>query len=777
MEDKRRMGNEAVYLDPQKAPLDRAMDLLSKMTLNEKAGQLNQRLYGFSIYEYEGENFVLSQEFKDEVEKWGGIGTLYGLYRADPWSGRTEENGITPDKSMDAYNTVQRYVIEHSRLRIPALMSTECPHGHQALGGGILPVNTAAGCTFDEKLLEDAYEACGRQLSDGHVDLALMSMLDVLRDPRWGRCEECYSEDPVLSSKMAFAAVKGMKKSGTGVVAKHFCAQGEGTGGVNASAARIGERELREIHLPSTGAAVKAGCDGIMAAYNEIDGIYCHANSHLLKDVLRKEMGFKGVVMADGFAIDSLDKVTDDNVESGALALKSGVNISLWDKGFTELVQAVERGIISEKDIDEAVLPVLLLKFERGLFENPYMSKNMESEKSYGIDKLSTKMAEESVVMLKNTSAILPAKKAKKIAVLGENADSGYALMGDYTPPRCPEEMVTILQGLKRTYGNDAVDEFDFNSPEDKKKLTEEINEYDILVFVTGGSSSRYSGAEFDKNGAAISKGGSMECGEGMDRADIDVGSKEAKFIRQELGGKIPVITVCVAGRPYAVSEVSQISDAFLYSFYPGPYGGDAIARIIKGEISPVGRLSASLPVSSGQLPVYYNFKSSYDGMKYCDLEKKAAYSFGEGLMYADISYKAVLFKQVKELSSKIYDPGNETVKRKEANEELGEVVLRAKLKVKNEGNIEVCAVPQLYIRRHGGLVTARELELKKFKRYRIMPGEEAEIEMELTVGDFTFYDYEMKLSTKAKKYEVILMDQGKEIARTLINEGVLKEG
>ena len=143
------------------------MDLLSKMTLNEKAGQLNQRLYGFSIYEYEGENFVLSQKFKDEVEKWGGIGTLYGLYRADPWSGRTEENGITPDKSMDAYNTVQRYVIEHSRLRIPALMSTECPHGHQALGGGILPVNTAAGCTFDEELLEDAYEACGRQLSGG----------------------------------------------------------------------------------------------------------------------------------------------------------------------------------------------------------------------------------------------------------------------------------------------------------------------------------------------------------------------------------------------------------------------------------------------------------------------------------------------------------------------------------------------------------------------------------------------------------------------------------
>lgn len=756
--------NTEIYKDPAKSPEERAADLLSKMTLREKVGQLNQRLYGFSIYEYNPE-FALTDEFKEEVEKWGGLGTLYGLYRADPWSGKTEENGITPEKSMDAFNEVQRYVIEHSRLGIPVLMSTECPHGHQALGGGILPVNTAAAASFDEKLLEDSYEACGKQLVDGHVDLALMSMLDVMRDPRWGRCEECYSEDPVLSGKMAAAAVKGMKKSGTGVVAKHFCAQGEGTGGVNASAARIGERELREIHLPSTKAAVDAGCDGIMAAYNEIDGVYCHGNPHLLKDILRDEMGFKGVVMADGFAIDSLDKVTCDNTESGALALRSGVNISLWDYGFTKLEEAVSRGSITEKDIDDAVFPVLKLKFERGLFENPYMTKNMGREADYGIDKLSLKIAEESVVLLKNENNTLPVKAAKRIAVIGENADSGYALMGDYTPPRDASKMVSVLTGIEEEYKDSEVKFFDFEKNVDKEALAEEIKDYDLLVFVTGGSSSRYGGAEFDKNGAALVASGAMECGEGMDRASLEAGTKEAEFIEKYLKGKVPAVTVCVAGRPYVITDIAKASDSLLYAFYPGPFGGKAIAKIIKGVISPTGRMPASLPKEEGQIPCYYNFKSSYEGMKYCNLEQGTDFTFGMGLMYSDIEYKDVEFLQTGDLISETFEKG----KNAEIDSKLEKTVLNIKMKVKNKGDMEVAAIPLVYLKRFGGGVTARALELKNFARCELKKGEEKEITLELKLKDFTFYDYDMKLSTKAKGYEIILKDQGKEIAKTNI--------
>lgn len=205
------------YQNAALSPEERAKDLLGKMTLQEKVGQLNQRLYGFRIYERQGEEFTLTEEFKEEVERMGGLGVLYGLYRADPWADKDEKTGIVLELSAKAYNIVQKYVIDHSRLGIPMMMSTECPHGHQALGGGLLPVNLAAGATFDPELLFEGYKACGKQLKSGHVDLALMSALDMARDPRWGRSEECYSEDPVP------CRIHG--KSGSHRYAVHRCRQ------------------------------------------------------------------------------------------------------------------------------------------------------------------------------------------------------------------------------------------------------------------------------------------------------------------------------------------------------------------------------------------------------------------------------------------------------------------------------------------------------------------------------------------------------------------------
>lgn len=341
-----------------------AKELLDKMTLQEKIGQLNQKLYGFGIYERNGEEISFSQEFEDEVEKYGGLGTLYGLYRADPWSQKNYENGLYGENAVKAYNKMQEYVLENSRLRIPALLSTECPHGHQALDSYLLPVNLNMGATFNTELIHSAYSVCGKQLREMGVDLALISLLDVVRDPRWGRSEECFSEDPYLCSKMAEQIVKAVQDEGVSVVAKHFAAQGECTGGINASAARIGERELREIHLPAMKACADAGVDGVMAAYNEIDGVFCHANRHLLTDILRDEMGFEGVVMADGCAIDQLNVVTGDCVHSAAAALRAGVDIGLWDEAYGRLEEALENGYITEEDIDRAVLRVLELKLK-----------------------------------------------------------------------------------------------------------------------------------------------------------------------------------------------------------------------------------------------------------------------------------------------------------------------------------------------------------------------------------------------------------------------------
>ena len=366
------------YKNPQLTPEERAEDLISRMNLREKIGQLTQRLYGFGIYTRNGDEITFSDEFYQEVERYSGLGTLYGLYRADPWANKNFETGLDGALSPKARNMVQKYVIEHSRFGIPVLMSTECPHGHQALDGYLLPVNLASGATFSPEVLAEAAKISAKQLKEMGVDLALISCLDMLRDPRWGRSEECFGEDPYLASRMGEAVVKAVQNEGVDVVAKHMCAQGETTGGVNASAARIGMHELREIHLPPVKACVDAGVTSFMAAYNEIDGVYCHGNRWLLTDLLRNEYGFQGFVMSDGVAIDQLDAVTGDRTASGALALNAGVDMGLWDTGFQQLEEAVEQGLVAEAKIDEAAKRILTVKFRRGLFENPYVPETVK---------------------------------------------------------------------------------------------------------------------------------------------------------------------------------------------------------------------------------------------------------------------------------------------------------------------------------------------------------------------------------------------------------------
>ncbi len=738
-----RLGFYMGYRDNALPARERAKDLLKQMTLREKVGQLNQKLYGFGIYRRNGSEIELTEDFCSEVEKWGGLGVLYGLYRADPWSEKDEETGIVPEISMNAYNTVQKYVIEHSRLGIPMLLSTECPHGHQAIGGGLLPVNTALGATFNEQLVEDAYKACGKQLGDGHVDFALMSVLDVLRDPRWGRSEECYSEDPYLSANMARHAVRGMQSSGVYAVAKHLCAQGEGTGGVNASAASIGERELRDIHLQTAREVCKEHVKGVMAAYNEIDGIYCHANEYLLKEILCDEYGFDGIVMADGFAVDALDKVTGDNTKSGALALSCGVDVSLWDNGFTRLEEAVEKGYISEKLIDAAVLKVLTIKFERGLFENPYMQKNMEDASAYGINELSEKLAEQSFVLLKNEGLLpLNASEFKKIAVIGPNADSIYALAGDYTPPITDKKCKSIYGALKELFAGSG--EVDWLDPvwTTISKSPDKLKEYDLLVVVGGGSSSRYEGVRYDINGAAIEGASLMDCGEGVDLCQLKMQGDLEQRIR--LFGQIPVLTVCVAGRPYVIDELEKESSAVIYAFYPGPYAAEALMNLIEGKVMPSGRLPVSLPKSAAQLPVYYNYKESYAAMKYIDMEAGPLHVFGEGKSYGKVRYEDVVFT-VREDNIKALK--EETC------------VITISCKIVNESAYGVWAVPQIYIHRTGGDITSRIRELKGYQKIYVEAGDSVQIELELTADKLYFYKKNMHFGLGKCRYEVLLMD------------------
>lgn len=737
-----------------------AKELLDKMTLQEKIGQLNQKLYGFGIYERNGEEISFSQEFKDEVEKYGGLGTLYGLYRADPWSQKNYENGLYGENAVKAYNKMQEYVLEHSRLRIPALLSTECPHGHQALDSYLLPVNLNMGATFNTELIHSAYSVCGKQLRQMGVDLALISLLDVVRDPRWGRSEECFSEDPYLCSKMAEQVVKAVQDEGVSVVAKHFAAQGECTGGINASAARIGERELREIHLPAMKACADAGVDGVMAAYNEIDGVFCHANRHLLTDILRDEMGFEGVVMADGCAIDQLNVVTGDCVHSAAAALRAGVDIGLWDEAYGRLEEALENGYITEEDIDRAVLRVLELKIKRGIFKHPLLDENQNQE-DYSYEKYpqALDIARESVVLLENRNQILPlSKEQRKIAVIGPNADAVYNQLGDYSPQVKREKCSTVLDGVRSYFGDNVVyargcGVFE-GTQEEQTEAVKLAEQSDITILVLGGSSSRFGEVSFDANGAAISEHGvSMDCGEGVDTSELSLPIEQRELAEKIFATGSKVITVIIGGRAYALDTIAEKSDAVLYAFYPGMQGGKAIAEILFGDVNPSGRLPVSLPRCSGQLPVYYNYKNSYRSMHYYNIPDGAAYTFGYGKSYTEFVYEDVSF-------------GNTEV----ALDELHKNGIQAEMTIKNVGEYDGYAVPLVYIAGEQGSVVRRAKELKGFKKVWLKKGESKRVSILLPAEAFAVWNFEMEFKVEPGRVKLILEEMGQTVGSETIN-------
>ncbi len=738
----------------------KAKELLANMTLQEKIGQLNQKLYGFGIYERNGDEISFSQEFKDEVEKYGGLGTLYGLYRADPWSQKDYENGLYGENAVKAYNQMQEYVLEYSRLNIPALLSTECPHGHQALDSYLLPVNLNMGATFHPELIHSAYSVCGKQLRQMGVDLALISLLDVVRDPRWGRSEECFSEDPYLCSRMAEQIVKAVQDEGVSVVAKHFAAQGECTGGINASAARIGERELREIHLPAMKACADAGVDGVMAAYNEIDGVFCHANHHLLTDILRDEMGFDGVVMADGCAIDQLNVVTGDCVRSGAAALRAGVDIGLWDEAYGHLDEALEKGYITEEDIDRAVLRVLELKVKRGLFESPLLDENQKPEEySYEKYPQALQIARESVVLLENRNDILPlSKETRKIAVIGPNADAVYNQLGDYSPQVKRENCSTVLDGVRSYLGDKAVyvrgcGVFD-GTQEELEEAVKLAEQSDITILVLGGSSSRFGEVSFDANGAAISEHGvSMDCGEGVDTAELSLPAVQRELAEKIFATGSKVITVIIGGRAYALDEVAEKSDAVLYGFYPGMQGGKAIGEILFGEVNPSGRLPVSLPRCTGQLPVYYNYKNSYRSMHYYNIPDGAAYTFGYGKSYTNFEYEDISF-------------GKKDV----AIEELHKNGIQVEMSIKNIGEQDGYAVPLVYIAGEQGSVVRRAKELKGFQKIWLKKGESKKVSIFLPSEAFAVWNSEMKFTVEPGRVQFILEEMGQTVGSETLN-------
>ena len=354
------------------AAVDRLID---SMSFTQKVGQLNQRLFGWkSVERNAAGRLVASDELKQEIDRWGGLGALYGLLRADPWSGQHWGNGIRPEERPEAVAVVQQTVLERGAHGIGVLLSEEAPHGHQALGGAVLPTNLGLGATFDSQGVQEAEAAVAAELAASGIHIALVSGLDIARDPRWGRCEECFGEDPLMASRMCEAIVTGMQgehrskvgRGGVAVVLKHLAAQGEAVGGRNGQSAVLGPHDLHEIHLPPVAAGVRAGALGFMAAYNDIDSVPCCANPWLLEDYLRDQLGFDGIVMADGLAVDRLEDMAGSIPAAGRAALLAGVDVSLWDEGFARLEEYVDDEQVAAA-VDTALRRVLELKAMFGL--------------------------------------------------------------------------------------------------------------------------------------------------------------------------------------------------------------------------------------------------------------------------------------------------------------------------------------------------------------------------------------------------------------------------
>ncbi|WP_191271273.1 glycoside hydrolase family 3 N-terminal domain-containing protein [Neobacillus kokaensis] len=727
--------------------------LLAKMTLKEKVGQVNQKMYGWEAFRKTETGYELTEKFKEHVRFGDGIGVLYGLFRSDPWSGIRYENGIPESESAEVANMIQQYIRDHTRLGIPVLLSEECSHGHQGLDSLITPVNLGAGAAWNPQLHEELMSVVAEQVRAKGAHLALVSTLDILRDPRWGRSEECFSEDPYLAARLTEAVVKGMQGDAGDLipngkmiaVLKHFAAQGNGTGGHNAAPASIGERELREIHLPPMRAAIQSGAAACMAAYNEIDGIPCHANGYLLNKILREEFGFKGAVMADGCALDLLVHLTQSREKAAALALESGVDISLWDNVYTTLEKAVDEGYVSVEKLNEAVRRVLTLKFKMGLFGNPFVDTKSSHNKELA-DKINLESARQSIVLLKN-EGILPLKKDnKKIAVIGPNADAIYNQLGDYTPFQQEDRVITVLRGIRAIAGDAEVAyekgcgirSFDSEGMENAVRLARCS---DIAIVVLGGSSARNFEAQFDMNGAIVNTTGEeeMDCGENVDVADLELGGHQLQLLQEIMKTGTPTVVVLIQGRPHAIPWIAEHAPAILSAWYPGQMGGRAIAEVIYGQVNPSGRLPVSIPRSSKQLPVFYNHKAEGYKKDYYDMSGSALFPFGFGLSYTEFKYDNLRYSA-------------QTI---QYDQLLGGQKFKVKLDVTNRGNYDGYDVIQLYVKAKGSSITRRAKELKGFKKVWIAAGEMKEVILELGAEELQIFSSQNKYELEKGSFEI----------------------
>lgn len=717
------------YKDKTKTAQERAVLLLGEMTLQEKIGQMLQP-FGWQAFEKKEGKAVATAEFVKRIESQG-VGSLYGTLRADPWTGVTLADGLSPKEGAELLNELQRVAVEQSRLGIPILFGEECSHGHMAIGATVFPVPMLMGSSWNVELYHKVSRAIALETRSQGGAVTYSPVLDVVRDPRWGRTEECFGEDPFLIAQFAVAAVEGLQGKSlaaadcVAATLKHFVGYGSPEGGRNAGPVRMGMRELRNVDLLPFRKAIEAGARSVMTAYNEIDGIPCTSNEQLLDWLLRQEWGFAGLVITDCGAIDMLidgHDVAENKAQAAAMSVKAGVDMEMSGKIYEQsLIEAFSSGLLEQADIDRAVLRILILKFELGLFDQPYVDPQL-AERYIGCAQhaaLAKQIAAEGTVLLKNEGGLLPLDKNNGvIALIGPNADHMYNQLGDYTSPQPRSNIVTVKDGLEARLGKGSGRvlyapgcRINGDSREGFSAAIACAQQADTIVAVLGGSSAR----DFGEGTINLTTGASvvserawsdMDCGEGIDRTGLGLSGVQLELL-QELHklGK-PIVVVYINGRPIFEPWIDEHIRAIMEAWYPGQEGGHAIADLLLGELNPSGKLTVSIPKDVGQLPVNYIGKRSR-GKRYLEMDSEARYSFGYGLSYTTFQYDAM----------------HVAPQRMKAG---GEAVVR--VTVTNTGAVTGDEVVQLYISDKVSSVTRPLRELRGFQKIRLEPGESREV-------------------------------------------------
>ena len=688
-------------------------ELLQKMTVREKIGQLHQLgtspVGGFEISKQEMLKLLEAGRLTEEDynnwvsnEKWDENEDLIRLGEVGSFLGR--------NKDPEFYNHLQRVAVEESRLGIPLIFGNDVIHGHRT----VFPIPLAESCSFDDETFEKSAEIAAKEAASEGIHWTFTPMLDVSRDARWGRIAESAGEDTYLMSRYAAAKIKGFQgddlsdKDRIVACAKHFVAYGAAEGGRDYNSVDMSLQKLWNTYLPPFKAACEAGAATFMSAFNDVNGVPCTANAYLLRTVLREKFGFKGFVVSDAFSIDECvaHGVAADRKQAAEMCLNAGVNMDMVVGCYRDHVEELlNEGKISIDTLDEAVREVLRVKFAKGLFDNPYI--DVERAKDILVcdehRKEALKAAEKSIVLLKNKN-ILPLRKTAKIAVLGELADDGGEMLGTWVLNGIPEETVTLIDALKSNNIDFTYEKCcGVNTAFDDEAFNRAISGADVIVAAVGETK--------DMSGEAASY------------CNIDLHGEQKELIRALKRCGKPFVTLLFNGRPLAIRDVAEMSPALVECWHLGTEAGNAIYNVLFGDYNPTGRLTATFPNYSGECPVYYNHLNTgrptsdvRHSVKYQDSPLKPLFPFGYGLSYTEYKYS--------DLSAEI----------------VGDDIL-VSVNVENIGAVSGTETVQYYVQDVAASIARPIRELKYYIKVTLEPGEKTVVSVKIPISNIGFYN------------------------------------